>query len=469
MILRTSFLITAVACLAGAASCTSAGRGRMDTALPDSAAIRRDVAYLASDALEGRATGSAGNDSAAAYIARRFQALGLQPLLCDTGAAQATRRIPIGAAIGVARGDTRTTRAPRPRIEGKDCRGTYLQSFSTRSVAAAHAGVMATLTTQNVVAVVRGIDATLRDEYLVIGAHFDHLGRMGFGVMDPDSASAIHNGADDNASGTAAVLELARLLASRPAARSVVFVTFSGEELGLLGSQYFVDHPPMAIGQVVAMLNFDMVGRLKDERLIVYGVATADEFAGMLDSANVAPRFQLTATGDGFGASDHSSFYAKNLPVLHFFTDVHRDYHRSTDDVASLNASGEARVVAMAERVLRTIANRPSRLTFRRPAAPAARMSTCRNNDVSLGSIPNMGASDVGGLQLSGVREGSPAQKGGLAAGDIVVEFGGMPVKDIYMYTDALCNHRPGDTVKVVVRRNGELVTLSVTLGKRGS
>lgn len=411
-------------------SCQSAGRSSGSGALADSTAIHRDIAYLSSEALEGRATGSPGNDSAARFIARRFQKLGLKP--------------PAG-----------------------DSSGTYLQRFNTRSIAAAHSGITTALATSNVVAILPGSDPALRDQYVVIGAHHDHLGRMGFGVLDADSASAIHNGADDNASGTAAVLEMARLLARRPPARSVIFVTFSGEELGLLGSQYFVDHPPVPLEKMVAMINFDMVGRLRD-RLIVYGVATADELPGILDSANVEPKLKVTATGDGFGSSDHSSFFAKGIPVLHFFTDIHPQYHRSTDDIGLIDAGGEARVVSMASRVVRRIADGPA-LTFRRSSAPVSRMSTCRNSDVSLGSIPNMGATDVGGLQLSGVREGGPAQKGGLKGGDIVVEFGGAKIKDLYDYTDALCSHKPGETVSIVVNRNGEILTLSVTLGKRGS
>ena len=411
-----------------AAACQSGGRSDARGALADSAAIHRDIAWLASEGLGGRATGSAGNDSAAAFIARRFAKLGLKPVL------------PTG----------------------------FLQPFNTRSIAAAHSGVVTNLATANVVAELKGSNPALRGEYVVIGAHYDHLGRMGFGVLDVDSATAIHNGADDNASGTAAVLEVARILARRPPARSVLFVAFSGEELGLLGSQYFVDHSPVPVEKMVAMINFDMVGRLRNDKLIVYGVATADELRGILDSANVEPRLAVTATGDGFGSSDHSSFFAKGIPVLHFFTDIHPEYHRSTDDIGLIDAGGEARVVSMATRVVRRIADGPA-LTFRRPVAPASRMSTCRNNDVSLGSIPNMGAADVVGLQLSGVREGSPAQKGGLKAGDIVVEFGGKTIKDLYDYTDALCSNKPGDVVSIVVKRGTETVTLSVTLGKRGS
>ena len=394
---------------------------------PDTAALMRDVRYLASDALEGRGTGTAGNDSAAAYIARRFAKLGLTPAFD----------------------------------------GRFVQPFVARSVAAAHAGLAGELPTQNVAAVIRGSDPALRDEYVILGAHFDHLGRSTFGALDPTATNAIHNGADDNASGTAAVIELARLLRRKPPKRSVMVVTFSGEELGLLGSQYFVDHSPVPLEKVRAMLNFDMVGRMQNDHVIIYGVATAKELNDIVTRANAVSPLTLTATGDGFGASDQTSFYTKNLPVLHFFTNVHEDYHKATDDADKLNAVGMARVVALAERITRDIADRQQPLTFERTVAAAPTMSTRDNTSAYLGSIPDMGATDVKGVRLTGVRAESPADKAGLKAGDIIVEFAGKPVNDLYGYTDALYAQKPGDSVDVVVLRGGERVTVKVTLGRR--
>ena len=207
--------------------------------LPDTIAIRRDVEHLASAELEGRGTGTAGNDSAAAYIARRFESLRLATLPngCESSDAGLSQR----------------------------CQRKYFQPFVARSAAAAHAGLPSELPSQNVVAMLRGSDPALADEYIVLGAHFDHLGRSGASALDPDAAEAIRNGADDNASGTAAVMELARLLSRDAPRRSIIFVTFSGEELGLLGSQRFVEHSPVAVDRVVAMLNFDMVGRLREQ------------------------------------------------------------------------------------------------------------------------------------------------------------------------------------------------------------
>ena len=444
-LLPSRFLTGAVFALVGASACHNAGAPRESTG-PDAHRLQRDIAFLSDDRLEGRATGSAGNDSAAAYIARREASLGLRPLAIDTS-----------------RAECRVVLLP------ESCRA-YLQRFVARGPELAHTGHPEGVATQNVVALIPGHDAALAGQYVVIGAHFDHLGRSTVGAMDPEAGSAIRNGADDNASGTAAIMELARLLAANPPRRSVVVASFSGEELGLLGSQWFVEHPPVPLDSVDAMLNFDMVGRLKNDRLIVYGVSTASELPAIVNVANVAPQFDLKAVGDGYGPSDQSSFYAKGIPVLHFFTDLHDDYHRATDDASKIDSVGTARVVAMAERVVRDIADRDARLTPVRVAAPAPVMSSgsTQGSNVYLGSIPDMSGGDEPGLKLSGVRGGSPADAGGLKAGDVIVEFGGVPVKDIYSYSNALYAHKPGDRVEVVYLRGGERHATTVTLGARG-
>lgn len=409
--------------LAAVAACRPGSIAPVGGPAPDSANIARDVNYLASPALAGRLTGTAGNDSAAAYLARRYTSLGLT--------------------------------APS---------GGYLQPFVAHPPA--HAGQVISLPTQNVAAIVRGRDPVLRNEYVVIGAHFDHLGTSTENAQDPAS-HAVRLGADDNASGTAAVLELARLFARSPARRSIVFANFSGEEEGLLGSEYFVDHSPVPLDSVDAMLNFDMVGRLRNDRLIVYGVATATEMQALLDSANSAVRLRLFAQGDGVGPSDHSSFYLKKIPVLHFFTDLHEDYHKASDTPDKINAGGEARVVALAERVARSIADRPGRLTYVRQAAPTQMSGSQNSTKVYLGSIPDMAGSDTPGLRLSGVSPGSPAELAGLKAGDVILTFGGKPVKDLYQYSDALYSRKPGDRVDVEVLRDGTRLTVHVTLGSR--
>ena len=422
--------LLAIALLSLAASCTPALRP-LSATHADSAVIRRDIEFLASDKLEGRLAGTPGNDSAAAYLATRYRSLGLTEV-----------------------------------VPG------YLQPFNALSAQDANMGRTAPRPTQNVVALLRGRDPALRDEYVVIGAHFDHLGRSPMFALDPEAGDAIRNGADDNASGTAAVLDLARLLAANPPRRSVIFANFSAEELGVLGSSWFVNHPPVPLERIVAMINFDMVGRLRNDKLIVYGTSTATELKGILDSANAAAAgsvmFRISSGGDGYGPSDQSSFYAKDIPVLHFFTDLHEDYHRATDDADKINAGGEARVVDLALRVARAVADRPARLTFVRIAPPARTAVSEEGKQTYLGTIPDMGASDIKGLRLTGVRAGSPADLGGLKTGDVIVELGGVPVKDLYSYSDALYSHKPGDVVKIVVLRGGERLELSVTLGRRG-
>lgn len=413
-----------LAAAAFVASCRMPAGAPRPAAAPDSLAVRHDIDYLAGPALAGRLTGTAGNDSAAEFIARRYAALGLLPM------------------------------APR-----------YMQRFVARPIV--KDGPSPSLPTQNVYALLHGTDPSLRGEYIVVGAHFDHLGTSTDGALDPDDKLAVRRGADDNASGTAAVLELARLFAHAPARRSIIFTNFSGEEEGLLGSQYFVEHAPVPLDSIDAMLNFDMVGRLKNDRLIVYGVATATELKPMLDSANVSARFNLAAQGDGFGPSDQSSFYAKNIPVLHFFTDLHEDYHRASDTPDKINGAGEARVIALAARVLRDIADRPARLTFVRAAAPAAQVAPREQSNVYFGSIPDMAGGDVVGLRITGVRSGSPADLAGLKADDVIVEFGGVAVKDLYSYSDALYAHKPGDEVTVVVLRNGQRMSFKAKLGAR--
>lgn len=430
------FAIVMRASLSGAGAlalaCSTTGPGTRPRAplVPDSARIAADVAQLASDAMEGRGTGTPGFDSASAYAARRYEALGLSRI-----------------------GDS------------------WFQPFTPQSaMVAAHGGRAPELRTRNVVAYLPGNDPALRGQVIVIGAHLDHLGRGANGALDPEARGAIRNGADDNASGSAAVLELARLFAASPARRSLLFVHFSGEELGLLGSQYFVEHAPVPVDSMLVMLNFDMVGRLRSDSLIVYGVATARELPAALDSANRGPGLAIRGIGDGFGPSDHSSFFAKNIPVLHFFTNLHEDYHRASDDAEKVNAAGIAKVVTLAERVVRAIDARDARLTFERGAAQPriAGARAASGPQVYLGSIPDMAAGDVRGLRLTGVRAGSPADSAGIRPGDIVVELAGRPVTDLQTYSDALYANRPGDVIGIVVQRGTERLAFKVRLGRRG-
>ena len=416
----------ALALAAGALAASAASA----QACPDARALTRGVRaplshvrYLADDALQGRLAGSASERCAGDYVAAQFRALGLQPA-----------------------GDS----------------GTYFQRLPLASAIDPHA---VGGTGRNVVAVLRGGDPALAGEAVIVGAHYDHLGHGGaFSMARGDSS--VHNGADDNASGVAAMLEIARRLARGPRpARSIVFIAFTGEEEGLLGSSYYAGHPAVALERTRAMLNLDMVGRLGAGPLIVYGTDTADEWKAMVDSAAAAEGVQVRG-GDGFGASDQTSFYARGLPVLHFFTNVHADYHRPGDDWEKIDAAGLERVAAIVARVAGSVASRPGALTFHRAAAPAPAASGS-GYGAYLGSIPDF-TPVPDGVKLTGVREGSPAEKAGIRAGDIIVRMGEMDVHDLQGLTNALRAHKPGDTVPIVVLRDGQRVTVTATLATRG-
>jgi len=391
------------------------------------AQIESDIRYLASDALAGRLTGSPGNDSAAAYIARRFQELHLQP-------------------------------------GGDD--GSWLQHWTVGSTAATREATVAGRGTENVVGILRGRGG-LAGQDIVIGAHFDHLGSGPFAsAATGDSAHLIHHGADDNASGTAAVMEIARLLATarERSARTIVFVLFSGEEEGTLGSAWYADHPAIPRDSTLAMINLDMVGRLRDNRLLILGVKSATEWQPLLDSVNATYHLDLHASGDGWGASDQASFFAKHLPVLFFFTDLHADYHRPSDTWDKINASGIATVAEFAADLARHLAARPAPLTF--VDAPVPQMASGTGERAYLGSIPDM-TGEPGGVRLSGVRAGSPADAGGIRAGDVIVAIGADTVADLNDMQNALVKHHPGDIVDIRVRRGDQVLTLTVTLGRR--
>jgi aminopeptidase YwaD len=335
---------------------------------------------------------------------------------------------------------------------------------------------------RNVVAMIPGSDPTLGREVVVVGAHYDHLGHGGDGSLDPDSHD-IHNGADDNASGTAALMEVARHFAASPEkpARTVLFLAFTGEEKGLWGSGHYVKNPLLPLENTVTMLNMDMVGRLRENTLTVYGTGTAEEFPGFLEEVNQAQPepFVLASIPDGFGPSDHSAFYGEDVPVLMLFTNTHSDYHRPEDDWDRINVDGLDRVVGFAADVTGKLAGSTSTTALavhfvegagdphgggmpaEEEGAPVS-----RGYGAYFGTIPDMTPQDHG-VRITGVREESPAEAAGLQGGDVIVEFGGREITDLYAYTYALREHQPGDEVVVVVIRNGERLSLTAVLGQR--
>lgn len=321
-------------------------------------------------------------------------------------------------------------------------------------------------TSWNVAGYLEGNDAQLKNEYVVVGAHFDHLGYGETGSLYRGEDKQIHNGADDNASGTTGVLELAEKFASikNQIKRSVIFVTFSGEELGLLGSNYFVNNSTVTSNQMVTMINMDMIGRLDNEnKLIVYGTGTSTTWKELLNGAN-AYDFKLTFNDEGFGPSDHSSFYSKQIPVLFFFTGTHPDYHRPSDDADKINFVGETKVANYVYDVAYTIINNATKADY--VNVPRKESENIGGWKVYVGTIPDY-STNVDGFSLSGVSEGGPAQKGGLKGGDIMVKFGDKKITNIYDYVYALKEFVPGDEVDVVVLREGKELTFKLVLGAR--
>src|SRR5262245_11628023 len=310
----------------------------------------------------------------------------------------------------------------------------------------------------NVVGALEGNDPKLKREYIIIGAHYDHLGRGGESSLAPNS-SDVHHGADDNASGTAGLLELARIFGKerKQLRRSVIFIAFSAEESGLIGSKAFVNNASAPLNDCVAMLNMDMIGRLKDNKLTVGGVGASPGFPKLVESLNNG--FTLQLSEDGFGPSDHSSFYAKQVPVLFFFSGTHEDYHKPSDTADKINYEGQAKIVGFVAEISRAIDRADARPTYALARSQPSARSTFR---VSLGTVPNYADSNDGML-LDAVRDDSPAAKAGMKAGDKIVKLAGREIKNVYDYTYALGEMKPDQEYEVEVARGGERLKLKIT------
>jgi hypothetical protein len=357
----------------------------------------------------------------------------------------------------------------------------------------------------NVVGILDGTDPVLKKEVIVIGAHYDHLGRGGEGSLAPREGE-IHHGADDNASGVAGMLELARIFSANRAylKRTLVFIAFSGEEEGLIGSNFYVNHPIIPLSQTVAMINMDMIGRMKDDKLMIGGVGTAPQWREMIAAANLTRGMKVTANGeqpttppdrtinsrnpdvpivvaangqtvvswgtakpfaltlneDGYGPSDHSSFYSKQIPVLFFFTGTHDDYHKPSDTSDKINYEDEARVVAFVASLVRSVDVNSQRPTY--AVAKSDSQGRTMGFRVYLGTIPNYSESNDG-LRLDGVRDDSPAAKAGLKAGDRVIRLAGREVRNVYDYTYALGEMKAGQEYEIEAVRGTETLKLKIT------
>ncbi|HUR31412.1 MAG TPA: M28 family peptidase [Saprospiraceae bacterium] len=374
------------------------------------AQVMADIGYLADDKLEGRAFGTKGEMKASGYIAKRFDLLGLQP---------------------------------------KGENGTWFQSFTVKKANPHKVEFDSTVTLGSQTG--RNVIAYLDHKAsmtMIIGAHYDHLGMGASGslYMGPP---AIHNGADDNASGVAMILELAERLRNVKKF-NYLFIAFTGEENGLWGSNYYCDHPTLDMKSVTAMLNFDMVGRLNRDtrKMIINGVGTSPVWTGAIKSAN-AGGLNLTTSESGIGPSDHTSFYLEDMPVLHFFTGAHEDYHKPSDDVHLINAEGIDVIAGMVVSLIQQLDSQ-AKLPFTKTKDPDP--STTPSMEVTLGILPDY-LYDGTGVRVDGVREGKPAEVAGIIKGDVIVKLSGTDLKDIYAYMKVLSTFHKGDKTTVDILR----------------
>lgn len=379
--------------------------------------ILNHIKTLSDDKLEGRGSGTAGEKAAAEYIISQFKKAGLKPL-----------------------GDN----------------GGWLQAFPFRH--GAH-GEGATDTAANVIGYLDNGAA----HTIVIGAHYDHLGVDGQNSsLDANPANKIHNGADDNASGVTGVLELARYYAKnkRRENYNFLFICFSAEELGLIGSKYFTENPTLALDQVNFMINMDMIGRLDtaSRTLLVHGTGTSPVWEPLLQEFS-NERLVIKTDSSGVGPSDHTSFYLKDIPVLHFFTGAHADYHKPTDDWDKINLEGQKQVLELIAGVIDRLDTQP-KLAFLKTRTRDQGTRTAFK--VTLGVMPSYSSNEKG-LKVDGVTEGRPGHKAGIQTGDVIIQMGEHAINDIQEYMEALGKFEKGQTVPIKVKRGDEVVDLTVT------
>lgn len=393
--------------------------------VPKPVSIQEDIAILASDDFEGRKTGTEGEQKAAHYLKERFQSIGLKPM---------------GEA------------------------GTYFQTFSFKASSDPHQEAQFSSSTDNPefstgTNVIGYLDHKATHT-IVIGAHYDHLGLGGEGSLHREGA-AIHNGADDNASGTAIMLQLAATLnTAQFAGNNYLFIAFSGEELGLLGSNYFTKNPTVPIDQINYMINMDMVGRLNAEKTIaVHGVGTSPIWKQTIFSAN--SDFILSEHESGVGPSDHTSFYLQDIPVLHFFTGQHEDYHKPGDDIEKLNYEGMDAIQEYITNIVLEL-NDNGKLKFTKTKNESEAVPRFK---VTLGVVPDYLYAGEG-MRIDGVSDDRPAQKAGLEKGDIITQLGDSTVTDIMSYMRVLSTFDEGDNTTVNVNRAGNTVKATITFDK---
>jgi Zn-dependent M28 family amino/carboxypeptidase len=380
--------------------------------------IQEDVTFLANDKLEGRATGSEGEKIASEYIAKRFKQLGLTP-------------------------------------KGSDG---YFQSFSFKPKKDPHSEVKFTETTSDSIVTGRNVIGFIDNKMentVIIGAHYDHLGYGDEGSLHRGE-KAIHNGADDNASGVSVMLNLADKLKNTNTNNNYLLMAFSGEEMGLLGSNYFVKNATIDTKKVNYMINMDMVGRLKNSTLAIYGTGTSPIWSQTINSLN--SDFKLIEKESGVGPSDHTSFYLNDIPVLHFFTGQHENYHKPSDDAELLNYDGMYQISEYIYAIISDL-NDNDKLTFVKTKNESDNAPRFK---VTLGVIPDY-LFDGKGMRIDGVTDDRPAHKAGIKKGDVVVKMGSIKIVDMMSYMKGLSQFEKGNTTTVKVLREGKIVETEVT------
>ena len=384
----------------------------------NSESIRTHIATLAADKMQGRGTGTAGEKLAAGYIVDQFKSLKLRPL-----------------------GDN----------------SLFTQAFTFKQGVHSQGDLD---TAYNVLAFLDNKAKTT----IVIGAHYDHLGNSGGqgSSLDANPGNKVHNGADDNASGVAGVIELARYFSSNKITEksNFLFACFSGEELGLLGSKYLTDHSPIDLAAIDYMINLDMIGRLNidTKSLVINGTGTSSVWEPLIKKLKRST-LNISTDSSGTGPSDQTSFYLKNIPAIHFFTGSHSDYHKPGDDTGKINAAGEAEILKLITEIVLALNDEP-KLSFLKTRTKAQK--SVSSFKVTMGIMPSY-ASDVKGLKVDGVTDGKPAAHAGIQTGDIITKIGDYKVDDIYGYMDALAKFEKGQTVPVVLTRDAKELTVMIT------
>lgn len=379
--------------------------------------IKKDITYLASDKLKGRGTSSNEEKIAANYIASSFKKIGL-----------------------IAKGNDN-----------------YFYNFVFKKNSNPHDTSLLNIPERKGINVIGFLDNSAENT-IVIGAHYDHLG-LGHdhNSLDANPEDKIHNGADDNASGTSGVMELANYFSKNNIKENYnfLFICFSGEELGLLGSKKWCDNPTIDLTKINYMINMDMIGRLNDstKKLLVYGVGTSPTWVPLLDKTNTY--FSMKKDSSGIGPSDQTSFYLKDIPVLHFFTGQHSDYHKPSDDVEKININGEKKVLEYIIELINETNSMP-KLTFAKTASP---VSTKSKYKITLGVMPDYTFEGVG-MRIDGVTDNKPAFKAGIKTGDIIIELGGQKINNVKDYMNALSTFKKGDKTTVTVKRGSENLSL---------